>query len=53
MGVNRNFMSQYITSMRVVITIIDIITISLNSTKGTKIVKIRWNYFTIVNISEQ
>ena len=38
MGDNKNFMSRYI--IRVIITIIDIITISLNSATGTKIVKI-------------
>ena len=38
MGDNKNFMSRYI--IRVIITIIDIITISLNSAIGTKIVKI-------------
>ena len=35
------------------ITIIDIIMISLNSTKGFKIVKISWKYFTDMNVSEQ
>ena len=38
MGDNKDFMSRYI--IRVIITIIDIITISLNSATGTKIVKI-------------
>ena len=38
MGDNKNFMSQYI--IRVIITIIDIITVSLNSATGTKIVEI-------------
>ena len=37
MGDDKNFMSRYI--IRVIIMIIDIITISLNSTTGTKIVK--------------
>ena len=47
MGDNKKFMSQYI-----MIVIIDIITISLNSTTGTKTVKIRWKYFTDVNVSD-
>ena len=38
MGDNKNFMSRYI--IRVIITIINIIMISLNSATGTKIVKI-------------
>ena len=38
MGDNKNFMSRYI--IRLIITIIDIITISLNSATGTKIVEI-------------
>ena len=33
--------------------IIDIITISLNSATGTKIVKISWKYFADMNVSEQ
>ena len=48
---NKNFMSRYI--IRVIITIIDIITISLNSTTGTKIVKMSRKYFTDRNDSEQ
>ena len=51
MGDNKNFMSRYIK--RVIITIIDIITISLNSTTGTKIVKMSRKYFTDMNVSEQ
>ena len=51
MGDNKNFMSRYI--IRVIITIIDIITISLNSATGTKIVKMRQKYFTDMNASEQ
>ena len=51
MGDNKNFMSQYI--IRVIITIIDIITISLNSATGTKIVKMKQKYFTDINVSEQ
>ena len=43
MGDNKNFMSRYI--IRVIITIIDIITISLNSATGTKIVKIKSQIF--------
>ena len=39
--------------MRVIIVIIDIITISLNSTAATKIVRIRWQNFTDVYVSEQ
>ena len=48
---NKNFMSRYI--IRVIITIIDIITISLNSTTGTKIVKMSRKYFNDMNDSEQ
>ena len=51
MGDNKDFMSRYI--IRVIITIIDIITISLNSATGTKIVKIVKKYFTDMNVSEQ
>ena len=43
MGNNKNFMSRYI--IRVIITIIDIIMISLNSATGTKIVKIKSKIF--------
>ena len=50
MGDSKNFMSRYI--IRVIITIIDIITISLNSATGTKIVKINKN-ITDMNVSEQ
>ena len=39
MGDNKNFISQYI--MGVIIVIIDIILISLNNTTATRIVKIR------------
>ena len=51
MGDNKNFMSRYI--IRVIITIIDIITISLYSTTGTKIAKMSQKYFTDMNVSEQ
>ena len=51
MGDNKNFMLRYI--IRVINTIIDIITISLNSATGTKIVKISQKYFTDMNVSEQ
>ena len=51
MGNNKNFMPRYI--IRVIITIIDIITISLNSATGTKIMKMSQKYFTDVNVSEQ
>ena len=51
MGDNKNFMSRYI--IRVIITIIDIIMISLNSATGTKIVEISQKYFTDMNVSEQ
>ena len=43
MGNNKDFMSRYI--IRVIITIIDIITISLNSATGTNIVKIVKNIY--------
>ena len=48
---DKNFMSRYI--IRVIITIIDIITTSLKSATATKIVKISRNYFTDMNVSEQ
>ena len=51
MGDNKNFMSRYI--IRVIITIIDIIMISLNSATGTKVVEISQKYFTDMNVSEQ
>ena len=51
MGDSKNFMSRYI--IRVIITIIDIITISFNSATGTKIVKMSWKYFTDMNVAGQ
>ena len=51
MGDNKNFMSRYI--IRVIIMIIDIITISLNSATGTKIVNTSRKYFIDMNVSEQ
>ena len=51
MGDNKDFMSRYI--IRVIITRIDIIMISLNSATGTKIVKMSRKYFTDMNVSEQ
>ena len=50
MGNTKIFVSQYI--MRLIIAIINIITISLNST-ATKIVKIRLKHFTDVHLSKQ
>ena len=50
MGDNKNFMSRYI--IRVIITIIDIIMISLNSATGTKIMKMSQKYITDMNVSE-
>ena len=51
MGDNKNFMSQYI--IRVIIMIIDIIMVSLNSATGTKSVKMKCKYFTDMNVPEQ
>ena len=51
MGDDKNFMSRYI--IRIIITIIDIIMITLNSATGTKIVKVRQKYFTNMNVSGQ
>ena len=45
MGNNKNFKSQYI--MRVIIVIIDIIMISLNSATATKIMNITWKHLLI------
>ena len=53
MGDKKNFMSRYMYIMRVIIAIVDIITISLNNTTATKIVKIRWKHFTDVHVTEQ
>ena len=50
-GDNKNFMSRYI--IQVIIMTIDIITISLNSSIGTKIVKMSRKCFTDMNVSEQ
>ena len=50
-GDNKNFMSRYI--MKVIIAIINIITISLNSTTATKVVKISWKHFNDAHVSEQ